>query len=241
MKVAIFYMIFDDFQLKAGNYQMKVATFYMIFDDFQLSVHNYQKKSSDFPSENGKLKLPVTFRFLITNPSNAIPTHIEITNFRKVSAISKIFLRRDRNSQPSGKAHIMFGKNKLITKTKSFMKKRVKIPAGNPTRLLDLAKKVQLKHVADGENSPLKVLNWAAHGPIIDQVLQDHEKAERLKREMLETYQRRDLNLPIIVDLLRNSRDILAGTFGKEMKKLGQWGYSVLEAKTESPPNTETK
>jgi hypothetical protein len=99
-----------------------------------------------------------------------------------------------------------------------------------------LAKKVQQKHVADGENSPLKGLNWVEDGPIIDQVLQDHERAESLKREMLETYQRRNLNLPIVLELVRNSRDILTGTFGKEIKKLGQWGYDVLEAKTESPP-----
>lgn len=38
------------------------------------------------------------------------------------------------------------------------MKKRVKLP-GRPKDLLDLAKKVQLKHVADGPSSPLNVLD----------------------------------------------------------------------------------
>ena len=45
------------------------------------------------------------------------------------------------------------------------MKKRVKLPA-NSKQLLDLAKQVQQKHVADGEASPLLALNWEVAGPM---------------------------------------------------------------------------
>ena len=68
------------------------------------------------------------------------------------------------------------------------MKNRVKIPRRNTSALLDLAKKVREKHVADGDASPLKVLNWEAISPMIDEALAIEEKALKLKREKLSIY-----------------------------------------------------
>jgi len=112
------------------------------------------------------------------------------------------------------------------------MKKRVTIPTSNPTALLDLAKKVQSKHTADGDASPLKVLKWSEITPKVEAAIASHEKAQQLKREMLEAFQQRDLNLGDIKDALRNSRDILSGAYKKEMKVLGQWGYEVLDVRS---------
>jgi hypothetical protein len=109
------------------------------------------------------------------------------------------------------------------------MKKRVKIPRNKPSELLELAKKVQQKHLADGDSSVLKVLNWKDLGSVVDESFAAHEKAERLKREMLEAYQQRDLRLESVLGLLRDSRDVLTGAYSKEMKVLGQWGYDVAE------------
>lgn len=111
------------------------------------------------------------------------------------------------------------------------MKKRVKIPANNPAAILDLAKKVQLKHAADGDSSLLKILKWAEITPTLETALANHEKARRLKREMVEAFQQRNLNLQDIIDVLRDSRDILSGAYKKEMKVLGQWGYEVLDVR----------
>jgi hypothetical protein len=115
------------------------------------------------------------------------------------------------------------------------MKKRVKIPTKRPVQLLDLAKKVQQRHLADGDASVLKVLDWQTMSPAIDAALQAHEKAERLRREMLEAYQQRDLRIASVNDLVRDSRDILTGAFKKEMKVLGQWGYEVAEVRSSKP------
>jgi hypothetical protein len=115
------------------------------------------------------------------------------------------------------------------------MKKRVKIPRNSPTELLELAKRVQQKHLADGDASILKVLNWKDLGPVVDESVAAHEKAERLKREMLEAYQQRDLRMGSVIGLLRDSRDVLTGTFSKEMKVLGQWGYEVAEIRRAKP------
>jgi len=112
------------------------------------------------------------------------------------------------------------------------MKKRVKIPASNPAALLDLAKKVQSKHTADGDASLLKMLNWSEITPTLEAAVANHEKARQLKREMLEAYQQRNLKLQEIINALRDSRDILSGAYKKEMKVLGQWGYEVLDVRS---------
>jgi hypothetical protein len=121
------------------------------------------------------------------------------------------------------------------------MKKRVKIPMGNSKALLDLAKKVRDKHVADGEASPLKVLNWSELGPMIDDGLAVEDKALRLNREKLLTYRHRRAQLSKIRDAMRTSRDILTGVHSSEMKELGLWGYDVVEVRRNGtqPPAVE--
>jgi hypothetical protein len=115
------------------------------------------------------------------------------------------------------------------------MKKRVKIPMQDAKALLDLAKKVREKHVADGEASPLKVLNWGELNPMIDGALETEEKAVRLKREKLNTYQQRSRRLQAVLGMVRSSRDILTGVHSSEMKALGLWGFDVLDGKATVP------
>jgi len=111
------------------------------------------------------------------------------------------------------------------------MKKRVKIPT-NPAQLVTLAKRVRDKHTVDGAASTLNVLNWQEANPIIDEAILLQENTERLKRELMESYQKRDHKLESVARFLRNSRDVLTGVNDKEMKTLGQWGYEVLDAHT---------
>ncbi len=112
------------------------------------------------------------------------------------------------------------------------MKKRVSIPVSNPTALLELAKKVQSKHLADGSASLLNGLKWTEISPALESAVADHEKATQMKRDMLEAFQKRNLKLEAIIGALRDSRDVLSGVFKKEMKVLGQWGYDVLEVRS---------
>lgn len=124
------------------------------------------------------------------------------------------------------------------------MKKRVQIPA-NPSKLLDLAKKLQQKHVADGTSSPLNALDWTTTNSLIERISADHEKAERSRREMLEAYQQRSLSMNALTDFVRGVRDILTGVYPRQMKTLGQWGFRVLDNKSpveetpeDGPPQT---
>src|SRR6478609_5096395 len=97
----------------------------------------------------------------------------------------------------------MFVSSKAETLNKMYMKKRVKIPASNPVQLLDLATKVQSKHLADGDASLLKVLKWSEITPTLEAALSNHEKAKQLKREMVAAYQQRNLKVQEIIGALR--------------------------------------
>jgi hypothetical protein len=108
-------------------------------------------------------------------------------------------------------------------------KSRVEIPR-NAEELLGLADKVNKKHIADAANSPLRPLAWPAIGPTIAQALVFHEQAEALRRQMEAAYQQRDKLMKPIEDIVKSSRDILTGAYQKEMKKLGDWGFSVADS-----------
>ena len=123
------------------------------------------------------------------------------------------------------------------------MKKRVKLPVRSKD-LLDLAKKVQLKHVADGPSSPLNALDWQAANALIEKVVTAHERAEQLRREMHEAFQQRNLNLTAVRDVVRGCRDVLTGRYIREMKTLGQWGFDVMDVRslpTEEVPEVAKK
>lgn len=115
-----------------------------------------------------------------------------------------------------------------------YMKKRVKIPA-KAAELVALAKRVKDKHVAEGETSALRILDWQEVGATIDESILLQETAQQLKRDLLKTNQKRDLMLEELARIMRNSRDILTGRYGVETKKLGEWGYDVLDARVAKP------
>ena len=120
------------------------------------------------------------------------------------------------------------------------MKKRVKIPTRNAQALLDLAMKMREKHVADGDASPLKVLDWNEIGPTIDAAIEADENALKLKREKLRMYQHRRRSLEAVTAIVRNGRDILTAVHSVEMKNLGLWGFDVLDNRTSDLKQDDT-
>ena len=114
------------------------------------------------------------------------------------------------------------------------MKNRINLPA-NSKELLNLAKQVQQKHVAEGAASPLNALDWAVIGPLIEKVAAAHDRAEAARREMHQSFQMRNLHLPAVRDAVRGFRDALTGKYMRERRVLAQWGFSVQDAK-QSPP-----
>lgn len=108
-------------------------------------------------------------------------------------------------------------------------KMRVVIPTA-PADLLELEAAVYAKHLADGASSVLKNLedrDWAVDGPKIALAKIEHDKAEDFKLKMEKAYKNRDLLMAPIKDTLLSSRDVLTGIMRSNMKRLGDWGFTV--------------
>lgn len=127
----------------------------------------------------------------------------------------------------------------------SYSKMRVEIP-DNPVERLDLASDIYKKHTADGTTSPLNAIatdNWSVEGPKIALCIAKHDEAEESKRKMEALYKERDLLLAGIDNAIRSSRDVLAGVHHDNMKRLADWGFTVVESPKPGPKSKakETK
>ncbi len=111
----------------------------------------------------------------------------------------------------------------------------MKIPVRDVKELLDLANKVREKHLADGDSSPLKVLNCDQINTTIDEAIAIEDKALKMKRDKLKLYQQRSRRMEAVVNVMRNTRDVLTGVHPDEMKALGAWGFDVLDNRTSHP------
>jgi hypothetical protein len=108
-------------------------------------------------------------------------------------------------------------------------KMRVNIPA-NKSDLLDLATKVNNKHIADATASPLLLLQditWATEGAKLALARAKHDEAETLKLAMEQAYRERDFIMQNTETVVRNSRDLLTSIHRSNMKRLGEWGFSI--------------
>jgi hypothetical protein len=126
----------------------------------------------------------------------------------------------------------------------SYTKMRVEIPE-NPKLLLGLAADIYKRHNADGDSSPfssIKSNNWSTEGPKIGLCLKKHNEAELLKAKMEEAYKERDLLFDGISKAVRASRDVLTGIHHDNMKRMSDWGFTVIESpKVITKQSAETK
>ena len=112
----------------------------------------------------------------------------------------------------------------------------------SPAELLELAAKVYGKHQADGESSPLNSLvdhDWSVTGPKIAPVLEIHKEAEALRKKMEVLYRERDMMLPEIEEIVRNSRNVLKSLHSKNPKRLGDWGFVVDDSVKRAPSQVQ--
>ena len=98
----------------------------------------------------------------------------------------------------------------------------------NPKKKLNLASKINAKHTSDGNSSILINLDWTTQGANIPIALQHHKNAEKYRRMMEQEYEARDLLLPGIDQIIRQSRDLIKGTYRTSPHKAGEWGFKVI-------------
>jgi len=122
-------------------------------------------------------------------------------------------------------------------------KMRVTIPK-NPKDILLLAEKVYQKHLSEGANSVLALLNdynWAVEGPKISVALDNYTIGETKSKESEKAYKERDLTTNNILDIIKASRDLLTGLNRNNMKRLGDWGFEVNNTPLPNAKGVSTK
>ena len=115
---------------------------------------------------------------------------------------------------------------------------RIVIPS-NPAELLNLASKIYAKHLEDGATSPLNAMqdyNWAIDGPKVAPCLENHNKAEEATKKAEQFYRQRDVDVPSVKAIVKNSAAILKGIYAKNPKKLGEYGLIVDDSKQIKKP-----
>jgi len=106
---------------------------------------------------------------------------------------------------------------------------RIKMPR-NADDLLKLANLVYAKHTADGDKSPLNLLddyNWTNNGDKITQAQTLQNQAKQMEKDLEGLYKQRDLLLDPVDLTVKASRDLLLGVYKANYKKLGDWGFEV--------------
>lgn len=109
----------------------------------------------------------------------------------------------------------------------------------NPAELLDLAKKIYDKHLADGAASPLNAMqdfSWAVEGPKVVPCKTNHVEAEQAAKLAEQLYRQRDVDLPAIRSIVQNSSQILKSIYAKNPKVLGDYGLVVDDSKQAKKP-----
>lgn len=100
----------------------------------------------------------------------------------------------------------------------------------NPAEILELAASVNKKHTELGAASPLTSMedfNWRDVGPKLVEASATQERIDKLEKQLEELYGERDRHLPAIKGALASSRNVLKGIYAGNLKKLGEWGFTV--------------
>lgn len=122
---------------------------------------------------------------------------------------------------------------------------RIDIP-GNPDDLIALGKKIKDKHVALGDNSPIKgVKDIDLFAGKLTTADTKNELSKQLYRDAEKATQDRDLPLGHVGQLreqtvrywVTSARDVLLGLNKGNEQALGDWGFTV----DTSPPVKKTK
>lgn len=106
---------------------------------------------------------------------------------------------------------------------------RVNIPR-NTGELLKLADLVFTKHTADGAGSPLNSMEdykWSDTAGKLSQAKTLQTQVEALRKQAEQIQAKIDALAVDVKGSVTASRDVLLGSFKKNPKKLGDWGYVV--------------
>ena len=111
-------------------------------------------------------------------------------------------------------------------------KARINIPV-SPRELIDLCLAIAAEHKDLGKDSPLSILEWDKVNPMITEADDVDSRIASLNRELEKLGERRRTLIETpngLADFARQSRDVLAGVYRNEIKKLGDFGFGVSDS-----------
>ena len=118
---------------------------------------------------------------------------------------------------------------------------RIDIPS-SPSDAIDLVGSIKTQHDELGKDSPLVVLDWATHGPVIKEATEVNKQIKELTRQVEQLTQRRVALTEPVLDFIRSSRDVLAGAHRSELRKLSDFGFEVDDTpRAKKPANASGK
>jgi hypothetical protein len=100
----------------------------------------------------------------------------------------------------------------------------------NVRQSLELAKKIYERHLVEGNESMLSLLedfSWEATGPKISFCLEKHKEAISLGKQSEEMYRQRDAVLAEITDIVKASKALLNQRLALTPEKLNDWGITI--------------
>ncbi len=123
---------------------------------------------------------------------------------------------------------------------------RVKIPKGQPDRLIQLANDILAKHASEGANSPLDPGKLTRLQEIVSEADRFHANAKRQLALAHKSYQRRDdllgtgvsqsIDSPdTALNLIGYVRDQLAIHCARREQELGEYGFDISLGAARSP------
>jgi hypothetical protein len=122
-------------------------------------------------------------------------------------------------------------------------KPRIIIP-DNPAELLKLGAQIYAQHQKLGSKSPLNALeelpSWDDVGPKVVAAQTLQTQIEQHERDLKTLYGQRQQVMDVLLPQTRGSRDLLTGVYSQNLRRLGDFGYDVVEA-AESKPTKVAK
>lgn len=103
---------------------------------------------------------------------------------------------------------------------------RIDLPQ-NAAEKIKLAQTIATKHAELGAASPLAGLQWSKFTPAITTADEAHKEAKQREAQAEAATERRDTALELVDTFVRAARDVLSGVHAEEMRKLGDYGFSV--------------
>jgi hypothetical protein len=111
-------------------------------------------------------------------------------------------------------------------------KPRIIIP-DNPAELFKLDALIYAQHQKLGAKSPLHALedlpSWDEVGPKVQEALALQAEIDQQEKNLKILYGKRQAYLDAFVPQTRGTRDLLTGVYSQNLRRLGEFGYGVIE------------